>query len=227
MIGNKRITIFAGHNGSGKTLLSVNYALKLRKAGFDKVIAVDMDTVKPYFRLIDAETELCDAGVRIIAPELVKSTVDLPTLPGEMRAIFDTDAACILDVGGDDAGAIALGQYQAEFESCGYDLFLIVNPFRIFTQTPEAAVKIMREIEAVSHLHFTGIIHNPNLGGEETDESTLTKAAGFARKLSEISGLPIVATAYLDRITPPSGSVVGEAFPIKLYRRHDWQIFDV
>ena len=226
MSEKSRITIFAGHNGSGKTLLSVNYALKLKAESGEKVIAVDMDTVKPYFRMIDAESELKNAGIRIIAPELVKSTVDLPTLPGEMRAIFDDDAKCVLDVGGDDAGGIALGQYRDELEQCGYEMYLVVNPYRVFTRTPEAAMEILRDVEAASHLRFCGIIHNPNLG-TETDGSLLAESVSFARRLSELSGLPITATAYLKTVTPPEGSVLGKPFPIDLYRRHDWQIFDV
>ena len=224
---DRRIVILAGHNGSGKSLLAVNLALKLRGTIPGPVIAADMDTVKPYFRLVDAEDELKAAGVRVIAPELVHSTVDLPTLPGEMRAIFDLpDAHSVLDVGGDDAGAIALGQYEAEFTRVGYELLLVVNPYRMFTRTPEDAMTILRDIEQASHLRFTGIVHNPNLG-TETDARTLADAADYARRLQALSGLPIAATAYLETLSPPAEAVFGEPWPIRMFRRKEWVFYDV
>ena len=224
---DRRIVILAGHNGSGKSLLAVNLALKLRGTIPGPVIAADMDTVKPYFRLVDAEDELKAAGVRVIAPELVHSTVDLPTLPGEMRAIFDLpDAHSVLDVGGDDAGAIALGQYEAEFTRVGYELLLVVNPYRMFTRTPEDAVTILRDIEQASHLRFTGIVHNPNLG-TETDARTILEAADYARRLQALSGLPIAATAYLETLSPPAEGIFGEPWPIRMFRRKEWVFYDI
>ena len=56
----KRITIFSGHYGSGKTNIAVNYALKLRKEGLEVSIA-DIDIVHPYFRTRDSEKELKEA----------------------------------------------------------------------------------------------------------------------------------------------------------------------
>ncbi len=224
---DRRIVILAGHNGSGKSLLAVNLALKLRETFSGPVIAADMDTVKPYFRMVDAEDELKAAGVRVIAPELVHSTVDLPTLPGEMRSIFDLpDAHSVLDVGGDDAGAIALGQYEAEFDRVGYELLLVVNPYRMFTRTPEDAMTILRDIEQASHLRFTGIVHNPNLG-TETDARTVADAADYARRLQALSGLPIAATAYLETVGPPPEAVFGDPWPIRMFRKKEWVLYDI
>ena len=50
----KRITVFTGHFGSGKTELAVNYALWLKKQG-KEVTVIDFDLVNPYFRTKDAE----------------------------------------------------------------------------------------------------------------------------------------------------------------------------
>ncbi len=222
----RRITIFAGHNGSGKTLIVTNRALALRAAVTGTVIAADMDTVKPYFRMLDAKDELERAGVRVIAPELANSSVDLPTLPGEMRAMFDQpDARSLLDVGGDDAGAIALGQYEAELRAAGYDMLLVVNPYRVFTRAPEDAMEILRDIERVSHLRFTGIVHNPNLG-TETTEKTISDAADYARRLEKLSGLPVVATVYLKNLNPAPESILGEPWPIDMFRKKEWVIYD-
>ncbi|MBO4411047.1 MAG: ATP-binding protein, partial [Lachnospiraceae bacterium] len=62
----KRVTLFTGHYGSGKSNLAVNYALRLKSAGL-RVALADMDIVNPYFRSADSRTELTEAGVRVIA----------------------------------------------------------------------------------------------------------------------------------------------------------------
>lgn len=227
MQARKRITILAGHNGSGKTLLAVNLALAFARTLPGRVIATDMDTVKPYFRTVDEREELEAAGVRVIAPELANSSVDLPTLPGEMRAMFDErEMYSVLDVGGDDAGAVALGQYEEEIRRAGYELLLVVNPYRMFTRTPQDAMVILRDIEHVSHLRFTGIIHNPNLGTETTVE-TVAAAAEYARALETLSGLPVRATAYLETLAPPAEAILGEPWPVKMFRKKEWVIYDV
>ena len=43
----KRITIFAGHYGSGKTNLAVNYALHLKEKGYPvKIADLDIETAR-------------------------------------------------------------------------------------------------------------------------------------------------------------------------------------
>ena len=56
----KRITLFAGHYGSGKTNIAVNYAFELRRQGLEVAVA-DLDIVNPYFRTKDSEKELAAA----------------------------------------------------------------------------------------------------------------------------------------------------------------------
>ena len=48
-MNHKRVTLFAGHYGSGKTNIAVNYALLLAREGRRTAIA-DLDIVNPYFR---------------------------------------------------------------------------------------------------------------------------------------------------------------------------------
>ncbi|MFR8976143.1 MAG: hypothetical protein ACLVG9_09110, partial [Eubacteriales bacterium] len=104
------IYIVTGHYGSGKTEFSVNYALSLKKT-CEKVFLVDLDIVNPYFRSNDARALLEDAGICVIAPAYAGTNVDIPVLPPEIMRIFEEeDAKIILDVGGDDDGAIALGR---------------------------------------------------------------------------------------------------------------------
>ena len=59
-----RVTLFAGHYGSGKTNIAVNYALKLRET-HERVLIADLDIVNPYFRTKDSIDELTAAGIRL------------------------------------------------------------------------------------------------------------------------------------------------------------------
>ena len=108
---HKRLTLFAGHYGSGKTNIAVNYALLLAKEGKDVVIA-DLDIVNPYFRTKDSAAVLEQAGVSLISPKFANTNVDLPALPAESyRLVQDKSIYGIMDIGGDDRGAYALGRY--------------------------------------------------------------------------------------------------------------------
>ena len=110
-MNHKRITLFAGHYGSGKTNIAVNYALLLAREGRRTAIA-DLDIVNPYFRTKDSAAELAAAGVSLISPQFANSNVDLPALPAEAyRLVEDRSLHAVMDIGGDDRGAYALGRY--------------------------------------------------------------------------------------------------------------------
>ena len=111
MMNHKRLTLFAGHYGSGKTNIAVNYALHLAREGKEVCIA-DLDIVNPYFRTKDSEKELLVAGIKLVSPQYANSNVDLPALPAESyRLVQDKSTYGIMDIGGDDRGAYALGRY--------------------------------------------------------------------------------------------------------------------
>ena len=188
---HKRLTLFAGHYGSGKTNIAVNYALKLAEEG-KKVCIGDLDIVNPYFRTADSAKELAAAGIELISPQYANTNVDLPALPAEAyRLVTDKTAYGIMDIGGDDRGAYALGRYvPAILEEDNYRMAFVANCYRPLTRTPEDALEIMREIEAACNLKFTCIINNSNLG-PLTDAQTVLDSLDFIEKLSEISGLPV------------------------------------
>ena len=190
---HKRLTLFAGHYGSGKTNIAVNYAISLAKEG-KQVCIGDLDIVNPYFRTKDSAKELEEAGVTLISPQFANTNVDLPALPAEAyRLVEDKSIYGIMDIGGDDRGAYALGRYVPAIKEEGnYRMIFVANCYRPLTRTPEDALEVMREIEAACGLGFTDIINNSNLGPDTTPETVLA-SLGFVEKLSEISGLPIFA----------------------------------
>ena len=192
---HKRLTLFAGHYGSGKTNIAVNYAIALAKEGKQVVIG-DLDIVNPYFRTADSAKELEQAGVKLISPQFANTNVDLPALPAEAyRLVEDKSIYGIMDIGGDDRGAYALGRYVPAIKAeNNYRMVFVANCYRPLTRTPEEALEVMREIEAACGLAFTDIINNANLGPETTPDMVLD-AVPYMEKLSELSGLPIFAHA--------------------------------
>ena len=187
----KRLTLFAGHYGSGKTNIAVNYALKLSSEGKSVCIA-DLDIVNPYFRTKDSEAELKAAGITLVSPQYANTNVDLPALPAESyRLVQDKSVFGIMDIGGDDRGAYALGRFAPAIKAEGdYRMAFVVNCYRPLTTTVEDTVEIMKEIEAACGLGFTCIVNNSNLG-EESTAKTLLDSLDFVERLSRATGLPI------------------------------------
>lgn len=215
----KRITILAGHYGSGKTNIAVNLALKMKNDGLDTVIC-DLDIVNPYFRTKDSLERLNAAGIKLISSEYANSNVDIPAIPQEMYSITDDrERYYIVDLGGDDRGAYALGRYADKIkEENSYDMLFVFNKYRPLTPDAESAYEVMKEIEEASRVKFTAIINNSNIAGLTTAESVLTSVKE-CDKLSMLSGLPVkFITAEKSVCEKLSYSGV-EVFPLELQKK--------
>ena len=214
----KRVTLFCGHYGSGKTTLAVNYALYLNGAGLPVTLA-DIDIVNPYFRSKDSEAALTAAGVEVVALPFANSNVDLPSLPASVYGLVERrDRYAVLDIGGDDCGAYALGRFTPYIlRENDFDMLYVANFYRPLTRTAEEAFEVMREIEAVCALPFTGVVNNSNLG-EETAPADVQVTFGEAEKLSALSGLPVKFTAVKASLAdafPENG-----VFPLTLQEKY-------
>ena len=154
----KRINIFTGHYGSGKTEIAINYALKLKEK-HEKVVICDMDIVNPYFRTNDAREFLTEKGIRVIAPDYACTNVDIPVLPGDILSVFsDKETYAVLDIGGDDDGAVALGQYFRYMKDEDYNMFFVLNTLRPLSSTIEDIKELAANIEYISRLKITSLI---------------------------------------------------------------------
>ena len=215
----KRITLFCGHYGSGKTNIAVNYALSLRRSGKPTAIA-DVDIVNPYFRTKDSEALLREAGVEVISLPFANTNVDLPALPSELYALVQRrDRYAVFDVGGDDRGAYALGRYVPYIlEENDYQMLFVTNFFRPLTPDAPSAMEVMREIEGACGIACTGIVHNSNLGAQTAPEDILS-AQGRAEELSCLSGLPLVMTSAEESLLPALEGRIPDLFPLRLQKR--------
>ena len=213
---NKRLTILCGHYGTGKTNVAVNYALALAAAG-ESVTVADLDIVNPYFRTLDSAADLEAAGVRMICSRFANSNVDIPSLPPDLYAITDDKSRrVVIDVGGDDSGAMVLGRLApAILAEDSYAMWLVVNRYRPLTPDIPSTVEVMGEIEAASGLRFTGIVNNSNLGAE-TDAATVLASVDYAESLAAATGLPLVATTVDGRLYAELEGRISNLFPLKL-----------
>ena len=217
---HNRLTLFAGHYGSGKTNIAVNYAIALAGEG-KKVCIGDLDIVNPYFRTADSAQRLKNAGVDLISPQFANSNVDLPALPAEAyRLVQDRSAYGVMDIGGDDRGAYALGRYVPFLKKeNNYKMVFVANFCRPLTQTAEEALEVMREIEAACGLAFTHIVNNTNLG-PLSDPAVILDSQAQIQKLTELSGLPLFFTALRADLAPALETEIPNVFPLQLQEKY-------
>lgn len=218
----KRITIITGHYGSGKTNFSINLAVNTAKTG-KPVTLVDLDIVNPYFRSADFTDYLKANGIRVIAPIYANTNLDNPALPPVINNVFeDKSQTVIIDVGGDDAGASALGRFsKIIIEENNYDLLYVFNAKRPLTKTPEEAAGILNEIEMASHLKANALVNSTNLAGE-TDYEVIQSSLGFAEKLKNITGLPVLYTAVKKELADDIKKITDNVYPVNVYVKLPW-----
>lgn len=215
----KRITLFAGHYGSGKTNIAVNFAFMLRKQGYEVAVA-DLDIVNPYFRTKDSEKELNEAGIRLICSEFASSNVDLPSLPQDIYSVIDDKTEyAVMDIGGDDRGAYALGRYADSIvRENDYEMYLVINMYRPLTRDASSTLEVMNEIEKAGSIKFTAIVNNSNLG-EETTAQDVLDSIKYADEVSLLTGLPVAITTVKKSLFKELYGKVDNLMPLTLQEK--------
>ncbi len=215
----KRITLLAGHYGSGKTNIAVNMAFDLKKM-YNNVTIADLDIVNPYFRTKDSQAELEAEGIKLICSEYANTNVDIPALPQDMYSVIDDKSRyAVIDIGGDDRGAYALGRYsQGILEEDNYDMLFVINCYRPLTRDALTTLEVMHEIEKAGKIKFTGIVNNSNLG-EETTADDILNSLDYAEKVSKETGLPIKATCVKQELFDELSEKIPDLFALKLQKK--------
>ena len=223
----KRITLFAGHYGSGKTNIAINYARALRRSG-GRVTIADLDIVNPYFRTKDSAAALKAEGIDLVVSDFANSNVDFPALPKEIYALVaspEVGAECqtlrakvVIDVGGDDRGALALGRYVPDIRAGGdYEMLAVVNAARPLTRTARDAVEVLREIEVACQLPFTGVVNNTNLGPQTTAETVLGSRA-YADEVAALMDVPVRLTCATAAIATELEGKIENLLPLEIQK---------
>ena len=214
----KRLTILCGHYGSGKTNVAVNIAAELKKSR-DIVTVADLDIVNPYFRTKDSAAYFEEQGIRLICSPYANSNVDIPALPQEMYALTDDRSmTAVLDIGGDDRGALVLGRLAPKILAEGdYEMLMVINCYRPLTRDAASTLEVMAEIEYAGGIRFTGLVNNSNLGELTTAEDILASHA-YAEEISRLSGLPVVMTSARADLAPTLEGKMPHLFPLELQK---------
>ena len=214
----KRLTILCGHYGSGKTNVAVNVAAELKKSR-ESVTVADLDIVNPYFRTKDSAAFFEEKGIRLICSPYANSNVDIPALPQEMYAITDDRSmTAVLDIGGDDRGALVLGRLAPKILlENDYEMLMVINGYRPLTRDAASTLEVMAEIELAGGIRFTGLVNNSNLGVMTTAEDILA-SRDYAEEVSRLSGLPVVMTSVRQDLYPEVEGKVPNVFPLGLQK---------
>jgi hypothetical protein len=226
------ITILAGHYGAGKTNLSINLAIDCAAMG-KRVTLVDLDIVNPYFRATEQRRILEDHGVSLIAPVFSEAgtSLDVPSLTGAIEPAFRDvadDSLVIVDLGGDDVGAAALGRFSKTVASRDYALLYVLNRHRNLMQDPADAIENLREIEAVTHLHATALVDNAHMK-QLTDDESLADRLGYAQSVGAATDLPLAAKTVPVELCKPNIKIFNDTidstlvYPISLYIKNPWE----
>ena len=220
----KPVTLVVGHYGVGKTNFSVNLAIDLVGQGYE-VTLIDLDIVNPYFRASEQRKLLEEHGIDLVAPVFAESgsSLDVPSLTGRIAPAIETaggNRRVIIDVGGDDAGSVAVGRYARFIEAGDYAMICVLNRYRDLVQAPEDAVENLREIEVASRLKATALVSNAHLKAETTRE-VVENGVVYAREVADACDLPLVAACVPPCLTKISYDV--DLYSLKMYVRSPWE----
>ncbi len=225
----KKILVFIGNFGSGKTELALNFALRAAETGRTELI--DLDMVNTYFRLSEYRALAESAGIRMVSPNYVMTNVESLSLPAEVSSAFHMDwDTVVFDAGGDPAGATALGRFHenfAELEPGQLEVLHVVNARRPMSGTAEKLLSLQADMERSSRLQVTGLVNNTNLQ-QETTPDELEYGYEVLRAVSEKTGIPVVYTtgekklldAFLAGAHDPR--FVGEPRVLEFRMKRDW-----
>ncbi len=228
----KEIIVLIGNYGSGKTELALNFAFRAARRG--KTLLIDLDMVNTYFRLTERRDLIDAREIRLISPNYVSTNVESLSLPADVSTAFHADwDTVVFDVGGDPAGATALGRFRSDFEGVRRnDLHVlnVVNVRRPMSGTGEKIIALMDELSEKSRLSVTGLINNTNLA-VMTGPDELRDGYHTLREVSEKTGIPVsYTTGRRDLLnsflaTNPDPLYVGTPMEIDTYMRRDWESF--
>lgn len=195
MITNKRITVITGPYGSGKTEISINFIMKQSKlndsSSYSDFNLVDLDFVNPYFRSREAKELLNSKGVRVVSSAEDYFNADVPALSPQISGVLrNPSSKVIVDLGGDETGARAIGRFKSCISEDQYEMHFVLNPYRPFSSTFNEIRDLIILIENASRLKVSSIISNPNLA-KGTTVQHIVSGHERVKQIAEALNIPV------------------------------------
>lgn len=218
----RRVNIFVGNLGSGKTEIAINVALSLARHG--TVSLVDLDIVNPYFRTRLVRERLERPGLEVICPPPEMVQADIPVLPPAILGVLTgKERRGVFDVGGDDVGATVMGCYRPLLRSGDYDVFFVVNPYRPCTRTAADVLRMMSAVEHAARVRVSYLVNNANLG-PSTDAAAVINGHRVVAEAASAAGRPVAFVAAMADLAPELAKKLDVAvLPLTLYMRPPWE----
>ena len=226
---DRRIVVFIGHFGSGKTECAVNYALRVRRETGAKTAIVDLDIANPFFRSREKKDMMEALGIENLSNLYGRVITDeVPAIdPAIRRPLENREYRAVVDAGGDPSGAKLLMQFQDLLQVPDCDVLAVLNANRPITATAEKAVPLLEGMERASGLRITGLVNNTHMLRRTTVED-IVKGYRLARQVGDRLGLPVRYSTCEEGLLPAlrewtaGEPIEGEIFPIRLEMRDSW-----
>ncbi|MBQ6373194.1 MAG: hypothetical protein IJJ45_01765 [Clostridia bacterium] len=223
----KRIAVVTGHYGSGKTEFCVSLAMQLAGRdpdGYARLALADLDIINPYFRSRERSSLLESVGVSVYGSAYGHEvTAEIPELAANIRAPLE-DRACrtLLDLGGNDAGAKVLRQFERQLPEADTQVFCVVNANRPETRGFDGAMAQLHDIERNLGRRVDAIINNTHLL-RETDAECVLRGHRLCEQICRESSRELWCDCYPAGIVDPAELEGCEyPMPMGLYMRPAW-----
>lgn len=206
--------VYIGEAGSGKTEIAINTAMMLSERYEKEIVLIDIDQTKAMFRLREKAGLISGGKTKV---KWGKQLLDAPVTPSGIReAIRDPQKICIMDAGGNIAGAIQVGQFAEDFRRTETYVYYCVNPYRPFTKEGELQARI-EKVKKAANVDDIQFICNPNLGEATTKEDILIGIKEMEGMLSAL-GMKISKVAVWESFYEELNQQIGyEVLKLKRY----------
>jgi hypothetical protein len=227
ILEKKKKIFLAGAMGSGKTEISVNLATHWTQCTGRTTGLIDLDMVKPYFRLRSVEEKINSENpglLEVIVPEKQLGYADVPIITPQAEAyIIDLKRQAVIDVGGDDVGARLVGRYHNRLKQEDIEFWYVYNSMRPLSRGEQDVMGLMNAIERASQFKLTGLVNNTNLMGESTVE-ILEKGIKYARMMAQDKNIPVVFHCIREDLFEEASKKLKDIslLPLHLYLTPEW-----
>lgn len=218
---DKKIKVFCGYYGSGKTNFAINYGIDMKNKGYE-ILIIDLDIINPYYKIANYTKIFDKYGIEYIIPLSSNTTIDIPALsPMIGFRLNNFKGIIIIDMGGDGAGSLAVGQYNSLIKSRDYDMFYVFNLYRNLMTDGKGILKNILDIEKSSRLEVGYLVNNSNIG----DQTRLEDITCLSEKEFEIEKITNKKIIYrtIDQKLLNKQENLDNFYPIEIYVKKIWE----